>query len=210
MIKTNIKIGDVFGYLTVEKFVKKDKFCHKHWLCKCKCGQYIIRDEYTLLKNTNHSCGCLNKLRMKKRSSKHNLYYTKIYKIWIAMKQRCYYKKYKYYKNYGGKGIKVCDEWKNSIINFYEWALKNGYEDGLSIERVDINKDYCPENCKWIPKNQQQKNTSRTKLYKYKNEKETIYFFSKKYKIPQSSFYRKIRKGISVAEIINENSVEVL
>lgn len=199
-----VKIGDKFNKLTVIKFLCKTKFSHKKWLCLCECGNEIEIDEYTLLKNARHSCGCERNIRMKQLSTKHNLYGTKIYQIWISMKQRCYYKKYTHYKHYGSKGIEVCDEWKNNVVQFYNWALSNGYKEGLSIERIDINKNYCPENCKWIPKNEQQMNTSKTKKYKYQNEEHTLHYFSKLYSIPSTSLYRKIKNGVNIELAINE------
>lgn len=75
----------------------------------------------------------------------------RLYSIWSNIKQRCYNKNAKAYKNYGGSGVRVCDDWRNSFLNFQCWALSHGYEDNLTIDRVDSKKDYCPENCQWIP-----------------------------------------------------------
>ena len=82
----------------------------------------------------------------------HGLSKTKLYKIWLNMKSRCYNKTATRYERYGGRGIFVCDEWKNNFMNFYNWACNNGYIEGLSIERIDINDGYYPQNCKWITK----------------------------------------------------------
>lgn len=92
----------------------------------------------------------------------HGMSGTRLYEIWTDMKRRCYNPNNKRYDRYGLRGITVCDEWKNSFENFAEWALNNGYSDELTLERKDIDKGYCPDNCTWIPFAMQQRNTSRT------------------------------------------------
>lgn len=84
---------------------------------------------------------------------RHGLTNTRIYRIWKSMKTRCYNPKHDHYDSYGGKNIKICDKWKNDFMNFYSWSLKNGYNDNLSIDRIDNNKDYTPDNCRWISLN---------------------------------------------------------
>lgn len=104
----------------------------------------------------------------------HGLSKTKLYKIWLNMKSRCYNKTATRYERYGGRGIFVCDEWKNNFMNFYNWACNNGYIEGLSIERIDINDGYYPQNCKWITKSEQSKNTCRTHLITYNHETKCV------------------------------------
>lgn len=104
----------------------------------------------------------------------HGFSKTKLYKIWLNMKSRCYNKTATRYERYGGRGIFVCDEWKNNFMNFYNWACNNGYIEGLSIERIDINDGYYPQNCKWITKSEQSKNTCRTHLITYNHETKCV------------------------------------
>jgi len=135
----------------------------KYWLSLflCSCGKEILTRFTNVTSGKTRSCGCLC-IEAAKRSIKHNLCGHQLYKVWQGMKRRCYHKKYAGYKNYGGRGIIICDEWKTQFINFYNWAINNGYQKGLTIERLKVNENYCPENCTWIPKSQQSSNTRRT------------------------------------------------
>lgn len=159
--------GQRFGRLTAVEFVRTKR--HRpngrvdnegKWLCTCECGMTTMVSASDLVSGRTKSCGCYHDECIQKRATTHG-YSNKerLYTIWCAMKQRCYYKGHQHRKNYSMKGIKVCDEWKSDYVAFRTWAFANGYyeqpkdtphKEVLSIDRIDPSKDYCPENCQWI------------------------------------------------------------
>lgn len=111
---------------------------------------------------------------MGKFEIKHGLSNHPLYKTWKRMKNRCYNSKCKDYKDYGGRGITICDLWRDDFVEFFYWALEHGWKNGLSLERIDCNKGYCPENCKWIPLSEQSKNRRTNRFITYNGETHTI------------------------------------
>ena len=150
--------GNKYGKLTVIKFDHSNDG-NSYWLCKCECGKETVARGSHLKTGNTKSCGCLSNTR----NVKHNLTYTRLYKTWTNMKGRCYNKKDKNYKHYGGRGIKICDEWRNNFINFYNWSITHGYRDDLTIDRIDVNGNYEPENCRFITIKEQQSNKRNSK-----------------------------------------------
>ena len=159
--------GQKFGQLTVIKqngFSEKNKYGSRYakWLCKCDCGTYCERTTDVLKRSrNNHSCGCIAKEHLKNMSKNnvtHNMTGTRLYGCYKSMMSRCYREKDIHYNAYGKRGITVCTEWKNNSKSFIDWALSHGYADDLTIERIDVNGNYEPSNCKWIPMNEQYKN----------------------------------------------------
>ena len=158
-----------FGRLLVlEESDRRDKSGAVFWVCRCDCGEIIETRSYSLKSSHTLSCGCFHKecaaAQNEKYLIKHNLSSTRLYGIWCAMKQRCYSEKFKHYNNYGGKGITICDEWLTDFTIFYKWALNTGYKEYLTIDRVNPDKDYSPENCQWITKSE---NSKRVKIAAY-------------------------------------------
>lgn len=150
-------IGKKFGNLTVlekSEKVKNDVITYK---CLCDCGNITYVRGYHLCSGHTKSCGCLHR--------KHGKTNTRLYVTWDNMKARCYRKHNAYYKNYGGRGIAVCEEWKNDFKAFYEWSIANGYTDKLTLDRIDNNGNYEPSNCRWIDMKQQARNRRSNKIY---------------------------------------------
>lgn len=152
-----------FGCLLV---VKKSHYKNKkvYWECLCDCGNIVYVVTSNLKCGKTQSCGCLKKKLLIQKNTTHNQRHTKLYEVWKTIKQRCLNPKNHAYHNYGGRGITICDDWKNNYTLFYQWSILNGYKEGLSIDRINVNGNYEPSNCRWVT-NQVQANNTRSNRY---------------------------------------------
>lgn len=160
--------GKYFGKLYVIGLDHKNDKSGSWWLCECECGNKIILRSRELIKGYKTSCGCDtgNGTNMVRE-------YDSLYNVWCNIRQRCLNVKNPAYNRYGERNIYVCHEW-NSFENFRDWALKNGYKYGLSIDRIDNNDGYYPENCRWADHTTQANNKSSNRFINYANETHTI------------------------------------
>lgn len=162
------------------------------WKCKCDCGNECIVFGTHLKSGHTQSCGCLQKERTSRARKKHGLAHTRTSRIWSNMKNRCYNTKDSVYKYYGGRGIKVCDEWKDDFQAFHEWAMSNGYADHLTIDRIDVNGNYEPSNCRWVSMKEQSNNKNSNHLITYKGETLTITQWAHKLGINPKMLFARI------------------
>lgn len=196
-------VGNKYGHLLVLKSLGNNGKGHYKSLVKCDCGKIYSVIDTELIYGRRlgcHKCSASNKTHGKTN--------TKLFNIWQSMKQRCYDKNCKSYKDYGGRGIKVCDEWNNNFISFYGWAMENGYEGKLSIDRIDVNGNYEPSNCRWANVMQQANNKRNNVKIIYKNKEYTIAELSRKTNVNYELLRRRIKMGWNVENAVKEPAIK--
>jgi hypothetical protein len=159
--------GKKFTRLTVIKLSHRNKRGENFWHCKCDCGVETIKQGYLLVTGGTKSCGCLHREII----VKHGLTYVnsgcgmirRLYSIWVNMRSRCSNPKIKSFPNYGGRGIKVCSEW-NEYMTFHNWAMSHGYNDSLTIDRINPYSNYEPGNCQWITRSENARKIKQDEL----------------------------------------------
>lgn len=157
--------GERFGKWTVLSRAGSNKDGRAMWLCECDCGTVRTVVGKTLIAGTSQCCGCTRKENAARASSntnrKHGMRNTRLYVIWRSMKGRIKYPSTNSYERYGGRGIRVCEEWENDFSKFSDWALSHGYSEDLTLDRIDPDGDYEPSNCRWATWSEQARNRSK-------------------------------------------------
>lgn len=168
--------GKKFGMLTVIGL--QDTNSRKtYWACQCDCGNIKVVRSDSLQSGAIRSCGCMKKAQEKINLTKHHSHKmsgTRIYHIWRGMKDRCYNVHSPSYYRWGGRGITICDEWKDNFSAFYSWAMENGYSENLTIDRIDNNGNYEPSNCRWATMEEQSRNRQSNVVIQIGNSKRTL------------------------------------
>lgn len=183
--------GETFGRLTVIEFYGVSKHQHSTWKCKCACGATRIIEAGSLRSGNSQSCGCLKKETTGERGRTHGMTETPIYRVWQAMMNRCRNRNQPAWRNYGGRGISVCERW-HSFDNFLEDMGPR--PSGRSIDRIDNSKGYFKENCRWATRAQQARNTRRNRFITFENRTATLKEWADEIGIDQSSLQERLEK----------------
>lgn len=202
--------GQKFNRLTVLEFAgyKEMKSGRRTlWKCQCDCGNIVYATGNALQRNNTKSCGCLKLEAVKQnwiKNTRHGMSHSRLYDIWHGIKFRCMNEKSYEYDTYGGRGITICDEWKNDFSKFMEWALSNGYSDDLSIDRIDVNGNYCPENCRWATLSEQARNKRDSRYLTAFGKTQTLADWADEYNmIPETISYR-LSHGYTLERALTE------
>lgn len=194
--------GQRFGRLIViERAENKGK--QVAWLCRCDCGAEITTRSDNLTSGGTQSCGCFNREQSSKKHTKHGGSNTRLYDIWKKAKSRCNDKQNDRYADYGGRGITVCPEWSESFEAFRDWALANGYRDDLTIDRIDVDGNYTPKNCRWISNQKQQNNRRDNHYITYNGETHTITEWARIYKLSENALVHRVLRGWDIERAFN-------
>lgn len=193
--------GQRFGRLTVIEESGRDNFRQVMWKCKCDCGNEVVVRGYQLRSRRTQSCGCLQKEITSKVKTTHGKNNTRLYTIWCSIRQRCSTPSTSCYKHYGARGITFCEAW-NDFTVFMDWAIANGYNDNLTIDRIDVNGNYCPENCRWITLKEQQSNKRSNHYIEFNGEKRTLEEWAQRIGICHATLLERIERWGSIEEAL--------
>lgn len=186
--------GKRYGKLTVIERIYKTGNKRTFWRCKCDCGKETVVSASHLKDGHTKSCGCLHRELAKELHTEHGQSGTRLYNIYMLMKRRTGDERDKEYKDYGGRGIKICDEWENDFNAFYNWSINNGYSEDLTIDRINVNKNYSPDNCRWATRKEQANNRRTNRNISYNGETHNIRQWAEKLGINYNTLSSRINK----------------
>lgn len=191
-----------FGRLVVLHRAENGKCGKVRWQCRCDCGKETTVFAAGLTSGNTSSCGCYRSEVVTKEHTTHGMTNTRLYKTWVNMRNRCTNKKDKFFKEYGGRGIKVCDEWASSFEAFCKWAMANGYDDNLTIDRIDANGNYEPSNCRWATTIEQANNKRNNHYITHNGETHTIKEWARIKGVHPATIYKRINKGWTIEQVL--------
>lgn len=201
-------LGNRYGNLTVLE--KSKGIRHPNgkvstaWLCRCDCGRKVVVESQSLKSGNTKSCGCLRRKIYSEKFTKHGMSSTRIYGIWAGIVNRCTNENCDSHGIYIKRGITICEEWRKSPEKFIEWSMENGYSDGLTIDRIDNNKGYSPDNCRWVDTYIQANNKRNNKRIFYNGETKSLAEWCRELDIPYSRTQLRLARGWSVEEAFNK------
>lgn len=197
-------VGKKCGRLTVIRFAGINKYKYAMWLCKCECGNEVVVDGKSLRSGNTKSCGCYNidiaTDRIVSLNTKHGKTHSRLYRVWSNIKTRCYNPNHIGYKDYGGRNIGVCEEWLNDFEAFYNWSVKNGYDEtvkrgGCTIDRIDNSKGYSPDNCRWVSTKVQNNNRRSNVVIEFNGEYHTITEWAEIKNMPVARLQKRLQSS---------------
>lgn len=197
-------VGKRFGFLTAIECVGKTKSGSLKWLCKCDCGNEVIVRSGALGSGNTKSCGCYQKQRAREAQTVHGETDTHLYWLWKNVKTRCYNRNSEKYYAYGARGIQMCSEWRDSYGVFRDWAYANGYAEGLTIDRIDVNGNYEPSNCRWATQKVQQNNRTNNRYITHAGRTRTLTQWSEETGISISTIKGRLNRGWRVEDALGE------
>ena len=198
-------VGHRFGRLEVVGFCGKTKYRHSIWRCKCDCGEYVTVEKPALISGKTQSCGCLHSEQSAingKAGLIHGMSRTPTYRAWNSLIQRCTNAANASYKDYGGRGIKVCDRWLESFENFY--ADMGERPEGMTLDRIDNDKGYEPDNCRWATAEQQANNRRNNRRFECDGSLLTVAQIAKQSSVNEDKLRYRLYEGMSVEQSINQ------
>lgn len=186
--------GKRFGRLKVLGYRRTDDRKQTYWLCRCDCGQKVVKAARHLKTGKSASCGCLRREVTRQNKSTHGMARSAIYRVWRAMLNRCYLKTNKAYRYYGKKGVQVCERWRHSFAEFYK-DMGGAYRAGLWLDREDTRKNYTPENCRWVTAVVQQRNRTNNRRLTLHRKTRSLAEWAELFAIDSHVISKRLRRG---------------
>ncbi|MBF0437464.1 MAG: hypothetical protein HQL77_19170 [Magnetococcales bacterium] len=214
MAKSNNIVGKVIGRLVVLSPFNIPK-PGKYWKCRCECGFETVQStanlNYAAKRGKNIGCKCAREASIFKAAKaavqvlrKHGLSHSKLHWMYDNMMKRCYRPGTNRYERYGGRGISVCKEWREDRTAFYEWALEHGWKEGLSIDRIDVDGDYTPLNCRFIPIEKQSSNTSRNRFLEWNGKRQTVSDWARELGEAPQALQHRVDRGWGIQRMLTQ------
>ena len=198
-----VEVGEKYNRLTIIELLPGAKV-----RCRCDCGNEIITRRDQVKEGISRSCGCYHKEVTGAINRTHGLTHHKLYKTWHNMRSRCKNPNAAKYELYGGRGIMVCGEWDNDFMAFYNWAIASGWKEGLSIDRIDPNGNYCPENCRWADAITQNNHLRPNHNLTYNGKSQSIYAWARELGINKKTLSERIRRGWTIERALNKGVIK--